>query len=567
MPRNLGSWAISAVGWLALAGCVNDSTAQKPGVDGAPTPLPSESPALVPGCVTLSPGPSPLRRLTRFEYNNTARDLLQDKSAPADRFPPEEESLGFDNDANVLRVPLLLAEGYLGAAQSLGEGALSDFPGQVGCDPAVLAGEVAKERACAEAFVTNFGERSFRRPVSAEEQTRLLELYETARGELGFTDAIRTLLETMLMSPQFLYRVESGTPVPGQPDVEAVDSWGVASRLSYFLWGSLPDATLFEAARAGALTRRAQVRAQAERMYADARTHEVVRHFHDYWLGLLDVESQGKDPALFPDYSPQIGSLMRRQTQAFAEHVFFEAQGDLRGLLTAPYTFMNQPLAQYFGVTGPTGEEFARVELDPTRYAGLVTQPSILSWYATSNRTHPILRGKFIRERLLCSSPPPPPDNVIDSRDKVANPNATERERLSQHRADPNCAGCHTLMDPIGFGFENFDASGRWRDTEGGLPVDASGEIVGADVAGAFNGPVELASKLAGSKQVEACVVAQWFRFASGRAESEQDACGTAWLAEEFQAKGQNLRELVLAITQMDSFLYRTSLVNPENTP
>ncbi len=571
MRHQFGSLALCIAWSVGVAGCDRELAGSAPGDPAKPAETePEAAPvAMVPGCATLSPGPSPLRRLTRFEYNNTVADLLGDTTAPADRFPPEEQALGFDNDTTVLRVPILLAESYVTAAQDLTERALGNVAGLTGCDPAALTAAPAGEQACAAAFVNNFGQRAYRRPLLPDESARLLSVYRTARAELDFTESIGAIIETVLLAPQFMYRVEFGAAVDGQPGVEAVDSWGVASRLSYFLWGSMPDAALFDAARADALQTREQVQAQAKRMFDDPRTRGVVRHFHDYWLGLLSIDGQGKDTALFPDYTGQIGSLLRRQTEAFAEYTYFEGNGDLTSLLTAPFNMMNETLAAYYGVTGPVGDQFVKLDLDPTRYAGLITQASLLSWNATANRTHPILRGRFIREKLFCSPPPDPPDNIVDTRDAVNNPNATERERLAVHRADPACAGCHTLMDPIGFGLENFDASGRWRDLESGQPVDASGEIVGTDVAGPFVGPIELATKVAQSREVEACLVTHWSRFANGRAETAADACGTAWLTEQFRSSGRSLRELVLSMTQTDAFLYRTAphAAPPESSP
>jgi Protein of unknown function (DUF1592)/Protein of unknown function (DUF1588)/Protein of unknown function (DUF1587)/Protein of unknown function (DUF1595)/Protein of unknown function (DUF1585) len=567
MQKQVSSLVLAIAGSLAAGGCAGqigdpEETVGGGGPPGAPAPV-----ALVSGCTTLKPGPSALRRLTRFEYNNTVSELLGDTTAPANRFPPEEQSLGFDNDTTVLRVPTLLAESYVTAAQDLTERSLTDVARLTGCDPAALAGNAASEQACAATFITSFGQRAFRRPLLADEQARMLSVYQTARAELDFKGAIGTVMETVLLAPQFMYRVESGTNIASQPGIEAVDSWGIASRLSYFLWGSMPDAALFDAARAGALQTREQVRAQAERMFDDPRTRVVVRHFHDYWLELLNIEGQGKDPAVFPDYNAQIGSLLRRQTEAFAEQVYFGANGNLADLLTAPFNMMNETLAKYYGVTGPVGDQFVKVDLDPTRNAGLLTQGSIMSWNATANRTHPILRGKFVREKLLCSPLPNPPDNIVDNRGSVNNPNATERERLAAHRNNASCAACHTLMDPIGFGLENFDASGRWRELESGKPVDTSGEIAGTDVAGTFVGPIELAKKLAQSQDVETCLVSNWSLFANGRPETKDDACVTESLVKQFRTSGRSLRELLLSMTQTDAFLYRTAPTAAATTP
>jgi hypothetical protein len=314
------------LGALWVTGCtgqIGDSDLVADDPAGGPVPV-----GRVAGCDTMSPGPSLLRRLTRFEYDNTVADLLGDTSAPANAFPPEEQSLGFDNDNTVLRVPALLAESYVTAAQTLTDRALIDVRARTGCDPAVLATDPTRERACAVAFVTSFGERAYRRPLQSDEQTRLMSVYDTSRATFDLQGSIAAVMETVLLSPQFMYRVEFARPIADHPGIEAVDAWGMASRLSYFLWGSMPDTALIEAARAGTLQTRDGVRQQAERMFDDPRTRSVVRHFHDDWLELLQIDGQGKDGALFPDYTVGTGTLLRQQTEAFAEDVYFDAAGD-----------------------------------------------------------------------------------------------------------------------------------------------------------------------------------------------------------------------------------------------
>jgi hypothetical protein len=320
----------------------------------------------------------------------------------------------------------------------------------------------------------------------------------------------------------------------------------------------MPDDALTTAASSGKLSTAADVRAQAERMYASDKTRAVVRHFNRYWLDIGGVDTQRKDATLFPDYSASMGTLFRTQTETFAEHLYFDGGGTLKELLTAPYTYMNKPLAQFFGATGPTDDKFVKVNLDPTRRAGVLTDPSVLSWSASADRPDSILRGVFIRSKIFCDPPPAPPPNVVDSRGTVTDPNATERDRLAAHRINTSCNGCHQFIDPPGLAFLNFDAVGRWRTLDGGKAVDASGDLPNTDVAGALNGPVELAAKAAQSAQVSQCMAVNWFRFANGRGEDMTDSCSIGKLNKVMGTSGGDLRELVLSLTQTDSFLYRT---------
>lgn len=511
----------------------------------------------------VTPGQSPLRRLNRFEYNNTIGDLLQDSSLPANAFPLEEQS-SFDNDANVLRVSRLLVEGYLAAAESLADAALAK-PDTLACAATASTADAAVQEQCAGTFIDGLGGRAYRRPLAPDERARLLGVFRAAREFLDFKSSVSTVLETMLMSPQFLYRVEQGAAVEGSPGVLKVDSWSLASRLSYYLWGSMPDDALFQAAREGKLSTAADVQREAMRMYGAERSRVTVRHFTRQWLELSTVDQQGKDAELFPDYSPAIGSLMRRQTETFAEHLYFDGGGTLGALLSAPYSYMNQPLAKFMGVSGPTGEAFERVELDPAKHAGILTEPAFLSYHATVDRTHPILRGVFVMKSLLCDPPPAPPPGIEDLTGTLTDPSATQRDRLAVHLANPSCAACHQFIDPIGLTFENYDAVGRWRDTEkGGAPVNASGALQRSDVDGPVANAVELSKKLAQSAQVQQCVTVNWFRYANGRGESMQDSCSILRALSTFKESGGDLRALVLAQTQTDAFLYRAA---PEVTP
>jgi hypothetical protein len=213
------------------------------------------------------------------------------------------------------------------------------------------------------------------------------------------------------------------------------------------------------------------------------------------------------------------------------------------------------------GVDGPKSDKFERVDLDPAKHAGVLTQPAFLSYNATVDRTHPILRGVFVMRKLLCDPPPSPPAGLVDGTNNVTDPNATQRDRLEVHRTSPSCWGCHQFIDAIGLTFENFDAVGRWRDTEkSGAPVDAAGALLETDVDGPVTNAIELTKKLAQSAQVQRCVAVDWFRYANGRGESMQDSCSILKVADSLAKSGGDLRELVLAQTQTDAFLYRSEV-------
>jgi hypothetical protein len=250
---------------------------------------------------------------------------------------------------------------------------------------------------------------------------------------------------------------------------------------------------------------------------------------------------------------------MRTEVESFVDAVLSSDKPTLGSLLQSPYSFMNNQLAAFYGVKGPTTAAFARVELDPTQRAGILTQGGLLAIHAHADQTSPVHRGLFVRRQLLCTTPPPPPANVVIEVPKV-DPTSTTRERFAQHSKEAFCSSCHHLMDPIGLGFEAYDAAGRYRVTENGKPIDSSGELLDTtDIDGKFVGAVDLAKRLAGSQQVSNCAVTEWFRYAYGRDETtDRDACNTAFLRDAFAKSGQNVRELLFALTQTDGFLYRS---------
>ncbi|MEM9489899.1 MAG: DUF1592 domain-containing protein, partial [Myxococcota bacterium] len=420
-------------------------------------------------------------------------------------------------------------------------------------------------------------------PLTDSERDRYLSLFETGATLEPDGYAPRTgvemVLEAILQSPHFLYRVElgasgaSGLTDTGDSRAVPLTSYEMASRLSYLLWNTMPDSALLEAAARDELREPEQIAAQARRMLATPRAREAVKNFHRQWLKLDDIEpitrSNGKNYVIYPEYRESLLRQMRRETELFLDHAIFDADASVQALFTAPYTMLNEELAEYYGVTRGPGHDpdaFVRVDLDPQRYAGFLTQPGLLALHAKPDRSSPIHRGKFIRETLLCQTPPPPPDVVPEPPE--VDTEQTTRAQFEEHASDPLCKGCHQMMDPIGFGFEHFDGIGRYRDTEWGLTIDARGEIIGtSDADGPFDGAVELAHRLGDSQQVRDCVTTQWFRYAYGRTETAEDTCSMDTIRQSFAASGHDIKELIVALTQTDAFRYRRPTPVTEDDP
>jgi hypothetical protein len=504
-----------------------------------------------PTCSGPAPGPSPLRRLTHREYDNTVRDLLGDDSHPSAPFSREDVFLGFDNNATARGTTTLLAEQYSQAAEQLAAKAVQNLSALTGCNE----GDSAGRDACARSFIERFGAKAFRGPLSDAERTRFGNLYGSASQAWGFSKGIELTVAALLQSSRFLYRVEFGTP-SATPGVNLLTPFELAARLSYLLWGTLPDQPLLDAANSNQLSTREQIASQARRLLADARAHYVLSDFHRQWLALDAID--GFDSTM-PGFSNDLRPLMHEETQRTVEATLFTGDGKLRTLLTAPFSFLNAPLAAFYGLPGPTTNSFEKVPLDAaSQRIGILTQGGILAAHSHAAKTSPVLRGKFVREQLLCNPPPPPPPGVnftVSAKDATL----TVRQQSEQHRADPSCAACHRFMDPIGLSFEAFDAVGRLRTEENGAPVVTTGELSGTDVDGAVSGPAELANKLAASQQVSSCFVRQWFRYAYGRDETaDGDACNITTLESAFAKSDGNISELLFALTQTDAFQYRS---------
>ena len=526
------------------------SSSSGPGASGPGPAGPGAGPGSA--CNPIDPGPSPLRRLTRVEYDATVRSLLGTAAnVAAELFPADEEQFGFDNSAEGRGLNGALAEGYLKAAERLAKDAVTRLSTLLPCDPAAKG-----EATCLDQFLDGFGQRAWRRPLEPGEKDNLKAAFNVGKGTGGFASGIDAVIQVMLMSPQFLYRDERGIDEPGQ-SYRRLTSWELASRLSYLLWGSMPDDQLFAAARDGKLSTREQIAAQARRMVGDERALAMMRNFYGQWLQLRQLDSLTKEPEAFPAWKEEIPKLMRQETEGLVQHILGkDGDGKLSTLFTAPYTFVNGPLAAFYGMTGVTGDQFRKVDVDPAQRAGIVTQGGFLASHATPEvgLTALIFRGVFVREHYLCEPLPEPPENAAEMSPPVT-PTTTPRSWSKARMEIAACGACHASIDPIGYGFEGFNGIGLPTSQ----PTDTTGEIAGTDVSGPFSGPVELARKLAGSKQAQACVATQWFRFSQGRMEdSQRDSCSLTSLKAAFEQSGGDLRELLVALTQTDSFLFRS---------
>jgi hypothetical protein len=478
------------------------------------------------------------------------RDLLGDDSRPSSAFPPDEKLSLFANDANAQTVTALLAEGYMKAAEAAGARAMATLADLLPCSAGAI------DDACAAAFVDAFGPRAFRRPLDDDDRADLLAAFSAGGDEGGPSAGIESVLEVVLQSPEFLYRTELGEGDAAPGAVVPLTPWELASRLSYLFWGTMPDDALFDDAQTGALSTPAAARAQAERLLQDPKTRVTFADFYQQFLELDQLDDLEKDAFIYPSFEPALRTEFRGETLAFLDSVLWNGDARLATLLTAPYTFVNGKLAAFYGMPEVDGTTFRRVDVDPARRGGLLTQGSFLATRSKFDQTSPVHRGKFVRERLFCTTPAPPPANLA-IRPPDLDPRLTTRQRFAAHSTDPFCASCHTLMDPIGLGFEKLDAVGLWRDTESGQAVDDSGELTQTDVDGTFHGVRELEARLAGSAEVEHCAVVEWFRYAHGRADSADDQCSLERAGQAFHEAGGDVRKLMVALTQTDAFLYR----------
>ncbi|MSV29625.1 MAG: DUF1592 domain-containing protein [Bryobacterales bacterium] len=505
-----------------------------------------------------TPGSRGVRRLTHSQYNHTVRDLLGDQTSIANQFPKEDYSNGFTNQAEAQGIPPLLAEAYSRAAAKLARNAFlgGDRNKLVPCDPAA--------KGCRARFVAEFGRRAFRRPLTKDEVARYENLFSI---EADFLKGAQLAMEAMLQSPNFLFHAE-------RPD-GGRDSFQTASRLSYFFWDTMPDETLFQAAAKGELNTDAGIERISRGMLADPRARLAMDEFLAQWLRFDRLRSAVRDRRVYPEFTDELVSAMTEETRRFFQHLVWN-DGDFREFFTAGYGFPNSSLAQVYGMPAPK-EEFAMVHYpENSPRSGVLGQATFLSVTGKPSDSSPTERGIFVREHFLCQVMPPPPPGVSATLPPETDEKPmTNRERLAAHLTDKSCASCHGLVDAVGFGFEHFDAAGKFREkqvvtiyptfdetkqkrktkpTEYQLPIDSSAFVRGI-ANSEFSSPKGLGRILASDPGCQKCVVKQLFRYATGRLEVMDDQPEIDAALEEFRRSQFRFRNLIIAIAASKAFL------------
>jgi hypothetical protein len=501
--------------------------------------------------------PADLRRLTHSQFNNTVHDLLGDQTSPANQFPPEDFINGFRNQSQGQSLSPLLIEAYSAAAEKLARSAFrgGDLHALIPCKPSV---------ACRARFVREFGLKAFRRPLDATEQKR----YETLMSrETDFIKGAQLVTEAMLQSSNFLFRLDESNDPKWKPYV-------TASRLSYAVWDTMPDAELFAAAVRGDLSTQQGVEKAARRMLDDARAKQALDDFIGQWLRFDRILTASKDRRKFPLFTRETAVAMTEEARLFVSDLVWSDR-NFMDLFTANYGYVSADLASIYRVPPPT-KEFERMPFPAgSERAGILGQTLFLAQTAKPEESSPTARGLFVREQFLCQHVPDPPAGVNTNLPPVteAKPQ-TNRDRMSEHATNPSCATCHKLIDPIGFGLEKFDAVGARRDKftlqfgaprgEGGggrrpapktvsLDIDGSGFVTGIPDS-QFSSPAQLGEVLAKSAQCQECVVKKYFRYVSGRLETPADRPLIRNLTESFRKSQFRFKELVVNLMRLREF-------------
>ena len=503
------------------------------------------------------PAEATLHRLTRPQLTNAWLDLFGEPlAAPAD-LPADDVLYNFSSIAAARgTISPVDAEKYENAAYAVLDQIFASAARRdalIGCPAGVV------DDPCIRQFISAFTARAWRRPVADSEIDTLHALAKDIAGQLGDgAQGIKFMLAAVLQSPHFLFRVDIGEM---GPETYRYSSWEMASRLSFLLIDAPPDEALRTAAAKGELTTPENIRAHAERLIADPRARTtLVRFFRDF-MNLAKLDGLDKLPEKFPQITATLGPSMRIQMERMFEENVFEQRGDFRELFTTRNTYINEDLARVYGIDGVTGPDWAPVTLpDDGRRPGILTTPGFLALNAHKSQTSPTHRGRFIRVNLFCQDIPPPPPGINTTLPEP-DPNIplTLRQRLDEHRTNPQCAGCHDRMDPIGFTFESYDAIGAYRDTEeNGLAVDTKATIDGVDV----NGAEDAAALIASLPNVGACIARRFYEHAGAHLAGSSDEAAVETLVGDFVGRDYSFQQLVLALVTNDGY----RLASPAST-
>lgn len=495
------------------------------------------------------PGRPVLPRLTVPQYRHSIEHLLG-PALPAPPLEPDTDPyLFYTIGAASTFVSELGVQQYEEAADVIARAVFTDQARRealVGCVPAAPAD------ACVQGFLTTFGRRAYRRPLTEGELTRWVNVSDqlsTGDPWLGLQYAVAGILQ----SPHFVYRVELGEPDPVDPTRLRFTSYEMASRLSFLLWNSPPDDALLDAAEKGDLLTDAGLLAEADRLLAHPRAREAIQEFFAQYLNLGRLDGVSRDPERYPLWTPTLAQSMRTEVQLLVDDLVFRNDSDIRQIFSTRRTFVNAELAALYEVDAPGASPIAYVPIELPASgprAGILTLGAFLTMNAHETLTSPTNRGKYVRERVLCEIVPPPPGNVDTNLDEESMDAHTLREKLEQHRKDPACAGCHSAMDPPGFLFENFDSIGAYRTLDNGYPIDATGDLDGNPLANAR----DLAEVLANEPRIGPCIVKQLFRHTTGRLEILSELSGLQALEDRFEKSGYRFRQLLLDLVVSEPF-------------
>jgi hypothetical protein len=496
----------------------------------------------------LTPGPAPfvsdlgaggLRRLTRFEYDNSLETLLGDTSRPGFATLPEDAVTPFDNDYATQQVSTALVEAAEQLAQDAAAAAMADPVRRAALLPCQPSGPGDAD--CLRKFITTFGRRALRRPLASDEVDRYLTLQSFAIEDQRFETGVEWVIRVILQHPEFLYHVEVGTPEGADPAVRRLTDFELASRVSFLLLGTTPDDELLDEAEVGHLSDVTARRAHAEQLLSDPRAADQLDRFHALWLGYAQLP-----------HPADLTAAMRAESRALVTRVVLDEKRDYRDLFRFTQTRVGDLLAEQYGLPLPGME--AWVDYGSDGRAGILSHGSVLSAFGKFGDTSPTQRGKFVRTRLFCQPIPPPPPTVNVDNPPPATTSRCKIDRYAAHRAQATCNSCHEKMDPIGFGLERYDGAGGYRTVEPDAPectISGDGEIVGI---GTFNGPGELGGLVIASGLLEPCLVRQVYRFAYGRQDAPRDEGDIQRLATGFTANGARLDQLLLEVVASEPF-------------
>jgi hypothetical protein len=503
-------------------------------------------------------GPAPLRRLTNTEYLDALADLFPNQSPTLPPLPADAILGGFDNAAVAQEPSDVAIARYEAIANAYAAGATSDDASTLALTGCGWRPPVAS--ACATKFITTVGRRVYRRPLATDEIDRLLTKFAEWQTAIDFRAAVRLTLAAMLQSPQFVYRAE---PLPeGATGIVPVERYALASRLSFLLWASTPDDALLDAAASGELSTEEGVRAQATRMLADDRTRRALWNFHRQWLALdlvLTPDQATRTTDIDPGWTPKTQISAERETELFVENTLMSG-GTLGDLLLSSRAWIDEEMARVYHLPAPSDpSSFAPVDLSPGERAGLLTRAAFLAGTSHAGGTSPPIRGYAVQLRLFCELPlsPPPGANLSMPTAPPSSGPQTTRMLFDQRTSPPACQSCHASLNGIGYGFEHYDAAGAYRASESGLPIDATGNLTGTDVDGAFDGALELSAKIAQSHDMHRCATQQWLRYALGRAVVDAEGPTLDRLASAFDSNHGDVRALLVSIATSQTFRFR----------